>query len=157
MIFEIKSLSNEMNEYEKITLLLAGLLHDVGHGPFSHSFEHITNISHEEFTSRMILEDTDINKILKKVYYQLPNDVVSIINHTHKNKILNEIVSSQLDADRMDYLLRDSYASATSYGKFDLERILRTLRVRKDLFGKKHIVVKESGIHSVEDLSLIHI
>ena len=85
----------------------------------------------------MILEDTDINKILKKVYYQLPNDVVSIINHTHKNKILNEIVSSQLDADRMDYLLRDSYASATSYGKFDLERILRTLRVRKDLFGKK--------------------
>lgn len=151
MIFEIKSLSNEMNEYEKITLLLAGLLHDVGHGPFSHSFEHITNISHEEFTSRMILEDTDINKILKKVYYQLPNDVVSIINHTHKNKILNEIVSSQLDADRMDYLLRDSYASATSYGKFDLERILRTLRVRKDLFGKKHIVVKESGIHSVED------
>ncbi|MBF0846139.1 phosphohydrolase, partial [Streptococcus danieliae] len=53
--------------------------------------------------------------------------------------------------DRMDYLLRDSYYSATSYGQFDLERILRTLRVREHDDGKKYLVIKESGIHSVED------
>ena len=81
----------------------------------------------------------------------MPQDIVSIIQHTHENDILNQIVSGQLDADRMDYLLRDSYFTATSYGQFDLERILRTMRVRKTAEGRKVIVVKYTGIHSVED------
>ena len=151
MVTEIKSLCVELTEYEKVCVMLAGLLHDVGHGPFSHAFEHITNHSHEEYTAKIILGNTELNAILRDVSEKLPQDIVSIIQHTHENDILNQIVSGQLDADRMDYLLRDSYFTATSYGQFDLERILRTMRVRKTAEGRKVIVVKYTGIHSVED------
>ena len=151
MVTEIKSLCVELTEYEKVCVMLAGLLHDVGHGPFSHAFEHVTNHSHEEYTAKIILGNTELNSILRAVSKKLPEDIVSIIQHTHENDILNQIVSGQLDADRMDYLLRDSYFTATSYGQFDLERILRTMRVRKTSEGRKVIVVKHTGIHSVED------
>ena len=151
MVTEVKSLCVELTEYEKVCVMLAGLLHDVGHGPFSHAFEHITNHSHEEYTAKIILGNTELNAILRAVSERLPQDIVSIIQHTHENDILNQIVSGQLDADRMDYLLRDSYFTATSYGQFDLERILRTMRVRKTNEGRKVIVVKYTGIHSVED------
>ena len=151
MVTEVKSLCVELTEYEKVCVMLAGLLHDVGHGPFSHAFEHVTNHSHEEYTAKIILGNTELNAILRAVSEKLPQDIVSIIQHTHKNDILNQIVSGQLDADRMDYLLRDSYFTATSYGQFDLERILRTMRVRKTAEGRKVIVVKYTGIHSVED------
>ena len=151
MVTEIKSLCVELTEYEKVCVMLAGLLHDVGHGPFSHAFENITNHSHEEYTAKIILGNTELNAILRDVSEKLPQDIVSIIQHTHENDILNQIVSGQLDADRMDYLLRDSYFTATSYGQFDLERILRTMRVRKTNEGRKVIVVKYTGIHSVED------
>ena len=151
MVTEVKSLCIELTEYEKVCVMLAGLLHDVGHGPFSHAFEHVTNHSHEEYTAKIILGDTELNAILRAVSEKLPEDIVSIIQHTHENDILNQIVSGQLDADRMDYLLRDSYFTATSYGQFDLERILRTMRVRKTDDDRKVIVVKHTGIHSVED------
>ena len=151
MVTEVKSLCVELTEYEKVCVMLAGLLHDVGHGPFSHAFENITNHSHEEYTAKIILGNTELNAILRAVSEKLPQDIVSIIQHTHENDILNQIVSGQLDADRMDYLLRDSYFTATSYGQFDLERILRTMRVRKTNEGRKVIVVKYTGIHSVED------
>ena len=84
--------------------------------------------------------------MLKQVSVDFPQKVASIIDYSHPNELLNQIVSGQLDADRMDYLLRDAYFTGTSYGKFDLERILRTMRVKDN-----KIVVKESGIHSVED------
>ena len=151
MVTEVKSLCVELTEYDKVCVMLAGLLHDVGHGPFSHAFEHVTNHSHEEYTAKIILGNTELNAILRAVSEKLPQDIVSIIQHTHENDILNQIVSGQLDADRMDYLLRDSYFTATSYGQFDLERILRTMRVRKTNEGRKVIVVKYTGIHSVED------
>ena len=151
MVTEVKSLCVELTEYDKVCVMLAGLLHDVGHGPFSHAFEHVTNHSHEEYTAKIILGNTELNAILRAVSEKLPQDIVSIIQHTHENDILNQIVSGQLDADRMDYLLRDSYFTATSYGQFDLERILRTMRVRKTSEGRKVIVVKHTGIHSVED------
>ena len=151
MVTEIKSLSVELSEYDKICVMLAGLLHDVGHGPFSHAFEHVTNHSHEDYTAKIILGETELKQVLTEVSPRLPEDIVSIIEHNHPNDILNQIISGQLDADRMDYLLRDSYFSATSYGQFDLERILRTMRVRKIDENKKALVVKYTGIHSVED------
>ena len=151
MVTEIKSLSVELSEYDKICVMLAGLLHDVGHGPFSHAFEHVTKHSHEDYTAKIILGETELNQVLAEVSPRLPEDIVSIIEHNHPNDILNQIISGQLDADRMDYLLRDSYCSATSYGQFDLERILRTMRVRKIDENKKALVVKYTGIHSVED------
>lgn len=146
MVYEIDDLDEQLTAYEKATVMIAALLHDVGHMPFSHAFEFVSPINHEEFSRKIILGDTQIHQILKKENENLPLDVADIISYKHKNKLLNQIVSGQLDADRMDYLLRDAYFTGTSYGKFDLERILRTIRVKDN-----NIVVKESGIHSVED------
>ena len=146
MVHEIKDISDRLNEYEKTTVMIAGLLHDIGHLPCSHGFERVCDIPHEEFSKRIILGDSEIHDILYKADPGLPQDVADIISYKHKNGLLNQIVSGQLDADRMDYLLRDAYFSGTSYGNFDLERILRTIRVKDG-----RIVVKESGMHSVED------
>ena len=142
MVEEVDGLKNDLNEHEKVTVMLAGLLHDVGHGPFSHAFEAISGFSHEVYTKRILLEDSEIHRILCRADEQLPYAVASIISYEHPNELLNQIVSGQLDADRMDYLLRDAYATGTSYGEFDLERILRTIRIRDH-----QILVKESGIH----------
>lgn len=146
MVHEIKSIREALNEYERVTVMLAALLHDVGHGPFSHAFEAISGKHHEEFTVRMILEETQLHELLAKADKSLPQTVADVILHKHPNPLLSQLVSSQLDADRMDYLLRDSYFTGTSYGKFDLERVLRTLRV-----SEQKLVVKESGIHTIED------
>lgn len=146
MVYEVKGLDDYLSEYEKITIMLAGLCHDLGHGPFSHFFESIIKPNHEKISAKILLEDSDIHSVLIRYDEDLPNNIVAVLNHTHPNKVLTRMISSQLDADRMDYLLRDAYFTGTSYGHFDLERILRTLRV-----VDHQLVVKESGVHSVED------
>ncbi len=146
MCNEVKDIRDTLNEEEKITVMLAGLLHDIGHGPFSHTFESLCDINHEIFSARIIEEDSEVHRILESYKKGLSKNVSSIINHTHKNPILSQMISGQLDADRMDYLLRDAYFTGTKYGEFDLERILRTLRVKDNM-----LVVKYSGVHSIED------
>ena len=146
MVYEIDQLREALSDYEKAVAMLAGLLHDIGHGPFSHAFEGISMYKHEEYTVKIITENSEIHQILAACDARLPEDVASIIQYRHPKECMNQLVSGQLDADRMDYLLRDAYFTGTSYGKFDLERILRTIRVKNG-----RIVVKASGIHSVED------
>lgn len=148
-MLETECLTNALSDYDKLCVMCAGLLHDIGHGPFSHSFEGVFEENHEDMTVRMILEKSEVHDILVSLYTQLPRDVASIIQHTHPNRILIQMVSSQLDADRMDYLLRDSYMSGTTYGHFDMSRILRTMRIRD---GK--IVYKESGVQAIENYIL---
>ena len=146
MVNEIEELRVRLSDYEKLTVMAAGLLHDIGHGPFSHAFESVSLLSHEEYTCKIITENSEIHRILERCDVSLSKDVVDIIKGRHRNELLNQIVSGQLDADRMDYLLRDAYFTGTSYGNFDLERIIRTMRIVDE-----RITVKESGIHSVED------
>lgn len=122
------------------------LLHDLGHGPFSHSFEKVFHLDHEDFTRGIILGDTEVNQVLRKVSPGFPQDVAEVIAKTYKNKQVVSLISSQIDADRMDYLRRDAYYTGVSYGHFDMERILRVMRPRED-----QIVIKESGMHAVED------
>ena len=148
-MLETECLTNTLSDYDKLCVMCAGLLHDIGHGPFSHSFEGVFEENHEDMTVRMILEKNGVHDILVSLYKQLPQDVASIIQHTHPNRILIQMVSSQLDADRMDYLLRDSYMSGTTYGHFDMSRILRTMRIRDG-----QIVYKESGVQAIENYIL---
>lgn len=148
-MLETECLDKELSDYDKLSVMCAGLLHDIGHGPFSHSFEGVFSGNHEDMSVRLILEESEVHEILLSVHPDLPRDVADIIEHKHSNQILIQMVSSQLDADRMDYLLRDSYMSGTTYGQFDMSRILRTMRISD---GK--IVFKESGVQAIENYIL---
>ncbi|WP_079528399.1 HD domain-containing protein [Halobacillus hunanensis] len=134
------------DEEERLLCLAAALLHDLGHGPFSHSFEKVFKLDHEDFTQAILLGDTKIHQVLSKVEEGFPKKVADVINKTYKNKLVVSLISSQIDADRMDYLQRDAYFTGVSYGHFDMERILRVMRPMED-----QVVVKESGMHAVED------
>ncbi|MCM3760013.1 HD domain-containing protein [Alkalihalobacillus oceani] len=133
-------------EDERLLALVAALLHDVGHGPFSHSFEKVFDTDHEEWTREIIMGDTEIHHVLARVSPEFPKAVADVIEKTYSNKLVTSIISSQIDADRMDYLQRDAYYTGVSYGHFDMERILRVMRPMED-----QVVIKQSGMHAVED------
>lgn len=115
------------------------LLHDIGHGPFSHALENtlITNVSHEEI-SKLIMEE------LCEQGYEL-RDAISIFDNNHPDQYLHQLVSSQLDMDRMDYLNRDSFYTGVSEGVIGYDRILQMLAV-----SNGNLAVEEKGVHSVE-------
>ena len=134
-----------LSEYEKIVFLCSALLHDVGHGPYSHAFEGVLGISHEEMTIKIILSPiTEINKILS-VKDGLADDIASVIRHDGKHPLLESFVSSQLDVDRFDYLSRDAYFTGTAYGKIDYMRILRSMLVKNNT-----LYVKSTGVQAIE-------
>ena len=89
---------------------------------------------------------TNINKILQRVSPDFPHQVASVIDHTYENPQVVQMISSQVDADRMDYLQRDAYYTGTNYGKFDLDRVLHVMRP-----VKRGIAFEISGMHAVED------
>lgn len=135
-----------LSEDERLLVLSAALLHDLGHGPFSHSFESVFSVRHELFTERIIMEGTEVNKVLESYQKGFATKVRDVINKTYPNPLIISIISSQLDADRLDYLLRDAYFTGAPYGEIDVERILRTMRVVNN-----KIVYKVSGMHAIED------
>lgn len=136
----------EWDEEERLVTLCAALLHDLGHGPFSHAFENVFDLDHETFTQRILLGATEVNAILRKVDEQFPQKVADVIGKTYADKLVVSLISSQIDADRMDYLQRDAYYTGVSYGHFDMERVLRVMRPTEE-----QAVVKSSGMHAVED------
>lgn len=135
------------DDSERLVVLCAALLHDIGHGPYSHTFEKIFNTNHEELTIQIILSDkTEINQILSTVSTDFPEKVASVIQKKYPNPQVVQLISSQIDADRMDYLLRDAYHTGVNYGRFDISRILRVIRPYKN-----GICFTYSGMHAVED------
>lgn len=135
----------KISEYEKLIFLISALLHDVGHGPFSHAFENVMDKSHEDMTVAIILnKDTEINKILS-IGPSLAFDVAGIISHSGKYPLIETLVSSQLDVDRMDYLSRDAYFTGAPYGTLDYLRIIRSMKIVNN-----KLLVKESGVYSIE-------
>ncbi|MCM3043060.1 HD domain-containing protein [Paenibacillus motobuensis] len=131
---------------EGMVALCAALLHDLGHGPFSHSVEQAFQMHHEDWTCRILLGDTEVRSVLRRMGDDFPDKVAAVIRKDYEQPIVVNLVSSPLDADRMDYLLRDAYFTGVNYGTIDMDRILRMLRPYKG-----RIVVKDSGMHAVED------
>ncbi|WP_273714520.1 HD domain-containing protein [Leuconostoc mesenteroides] len=131
---------------ERLLTLVAALLHDIGHGAFSHTFEHLFHTDHEAMTREIITGDTEIHRVLAQVSPDFANKVASVIAKTYENPQVVQLISSQIDVDRMDYLLRDAYFTGTKYGEFDIDRILRTMQPTPD-----GIAFDIAGMHAVED------
>ncbi|CAI2567125.1 hypothetical protein AKUH3B101J_02830 [Apilactobacillus kunkeei] len=135
------------DDSQRLVALCAALLHDIGHGAYSHTFEHIFGTNHEAITQEIITsEKTEVNQVLSKISPSFPKEVASVIDHTYPNKQVVQMISSQCDADRMDYLLRDAYNTGANYGNFDLTRILRVMRPYEG-----GICFEINGMHAVED------
>ncbi len=127
----------EWNPDENLLTQCAALLHDVGHGAYSHTFEGLFNTDHEAVTREIITSpDTEINGILRKVSPDFPEKVASVISHEYSNPQVVQLISSQIDADRMDYLLRDAYFTGAVYGQFDLTWILRVIVPTQKLLAR---------------------
>src|SRR6266481_461392 len=127
----------------------AALLHDVGHGPFSHAMEKVLGVHHEQLTMLAVTStETGLGNALRSYSAELPERVAAIIDGTFKPAALAQLVSSQLDVDRMDYLLRDSLMTGAKYGLYDLEWIINALQI--DEQGDR-IYVATRGIFAVEE------
>lgn len=129
-----------ISQEEELGVLLAILLHDIGHGPFSHSLEHsiLADVHHEHISSVLM------QRINKKMDGKL-DIAIQIFEDKYPRKFLHQLVSSQLDMDRLDYLRRDSFYTGVSEGTVGIERIIQMLNVHND-----ELIVDQKGIYSVE-------
>lgn len=136
----IRSKGHEISEEEAEAVTIAILLHDIGHGPFSHALEHsiAEGIHHEELSLLLM------NKLNDEFKGKLTL-AIKIFTNKYKKKFLHQLVSSQLDMDRLDYLKRDSFFTGVSEGVVSSDRILKMLSVHKD-----ELVIEEKGIYSIE-------
>ncbi len=165
-----RSINVELEEREVKLALAVALLHDIGHGPFSHVFENaipqgLPKRSHEDWTIEIITSPgTNINKILIENFDKdFPEDLANLIKPELRamkavlknNKVdlffvLTSLISSQLDTDRMDYLLRDAHFTGVLYGHYDISRLIASLTI--DVYDNKFcICIKEKYLTSVED------
>lgn len=136
----IRSKGHEITDDEAEGALIAILLHDIGHGPFSHALEHslVHNITHEDL-SALIMDR------LNEEFSGKLNTAIRIFRNQHKKKFLYQLVSSQLDMDRLDYLLRDSFFTGVSEGIVSSDRIVKMLNVVNG-----ELAVEDKGIYSIE-------
>ena len=112
---------------------VAALLHDIGHGPFSHAWEHVfPGSDHEKWGARIVAEDAELNAALEALAPGLAESVRGFWHKTYKPAFARKLVSSQLDVDRLDYLLRDGHFSGAGYATYDLDWILHALAVEDD-------------------------
>ncbi len=136
---ELKAKDIIPDKDECVAARLAALLHDIGHGPFSHSLEYVlAGVSHETL-SRLIMKRLDIE------FGGMLQKAIQVFDHSYPSKYLHQLVSSQLDVDRMDYLNRDSFYTGVSEGVIGYDRILQMLTVRDN-----ELMVEEKGVYSVE-------
>ncbi|MCL6594466.1 MAG: HD domain-containing protein, partial [Alicyclobacillus sp.] len=129
--------------------LSAALLHDIGHGPFSHTFETVYPVHHEQWTRRILQEDPELRGVLDEVDSGFTDDLVQLLGKQAGSTVIRQLIASQLDVDRMDYLLRDALHTGVSYGRFELARLIRSLTV-----ADGRVVLKWQALHTVEQYIL---
>lgn len=133
---------------------LAALLHDIGHGPFSHAWETVfSDQHHEDWGGRIITEADDLRRALEDLEPGLPATLCGFWSKSYRPAFARKLVSSQLDVDRLDYLLRDGHYSGAGYATYDLDWILHALRietVRADPDPHDLVVDYQRGMHAVE-------
>ncbi len=148
-VLERFDLKYSLDEDDIIAVRVAALLHDIGHGAFSHVIESIQNFHHEDFTIEAVMStETEVGSILSEFSKELPEKVARIIRGDFAPMALAQLVSSQLDVDRMDYLLRDSLMTGAKYGVFDLEWIIKSLEIDE---SNDRLYVSARGVYAVED------
>lgn len=140
---------HDLAEEDCTAAVCAAMLHDVGHGPFSHVMEKVWDFHHETWTVRIVTsEETEVGRLLREYDPKLPRRVADIIEGRFRPRALTQLVSSQLDCDRMDYLLRDSLMTGAKYGVYDLEWILNSLAIDE---GGERLFARARGLYAVEE------
>lgn len=136
----LRSKEHEISPEEETGAAIAILLHDIGHGPFSHALEHsvLEGMTHEQVSALMMDE-------LNREFNGALSTGIAIFRNTYPKKFLHQLVSSQLDMDRLDYLNRDSFYTGVLEGKIGAQRIIKMLDVVND-----RLAVEEKGIYSIE-------
>lgn len=142
----VPDIKKALAEREQLVFLCAALLHDIGHGAYSHAFEDIFGVDHEEIGAKLILENKELKSILDTIDESFATDISSVLLKQKKFPLIEQFISSQLDVDRLDYLERDAYFTGAAYGHIDLDRLIRVLYIKN---GK--VVFKISGIHAIEN------
>ncbi|NJO73751.1 MAG: HD domain-containing protein [Leptolyngbyaceae cyanobacterium RM1_406_9] len=136
----------------RATVLCAALLHDIGHGPFSHTCEDIFGCHHEYWTGRILREFAPLRQLLDEFEPDLLNQLQQVYQKQHPVPLVWQLVSSQLDCDRLDYLMRDSYFTGASYGKLDLDRILMAMSYDP---VSQQLVVARKGMAAIEHYLIV--
>lgn len=136
----------------RATVLCAALLHDVGHGPFSHTCEEVFGCQHEHWTDRILRESTPLRSLLDAFDSGLLPQIEQVYHKRHPVPCVWQLVSSQLDCDRLDYLIRDSYFTGASYGKIDLDRIILAMGFDP---ATQQLIVAQKGLASVEHYLIV--
>ncbi len=131
----------------RATVLCAALLHDIGHGPFSHTAEEVFGSQHEQWTMAIVEKSPDIRGLLDGFDPQLWQLIRQVYTHTHPVPCVWQLVSSQLDCDRIDYLMRDSYFTGAVYGQLDLDRIVLALNYDP---SSQQLIVEKKGLAAIE-------
>src|SRR5712691_9328668 len=118
-------------ERTRLVSIAAALLHDIGHGPFSHLYEKVFNDRRHEEWTRLIVRNArgEVGRLLRRA--GLAEEILAVYDRRYRHAFVSDIVSSQLDADRLDYLLRDSFMTGVAYGRYDLDWILTNLRLAR--------------------------
>jgi uncharacterized protein len=150
--FDRIALRHPLLKPHRATVLCAALLHDIGHGPFSHTCEEVFGSHHEHWTGRILRESAPVRQRLDDFDKNLLPDIEQVYAKQHPIPLVWQLVSSQLDCDRLDYLMRDSYFTGASYGKLDLDRILNAL----DYDPASHqLVVASKGTAAIEHYLIV--